>query len=161
MSLLSKKEFAKKCGISTSQLSVYIGREKVITSGKKIDDTLAENMEFMNHRQEKGDVKEVEVIIKPPPKTIKEKKEFSDKVAQARLREADRRTALNSKSKELEIEKMQQEIEILRAKREKLQAFLIPTDVVKTIFAQHTKSIVVSFQQGGENLLIEISKKKS
>jgi len=125
-------------------------------TGKKIDDTIAENKEFLENRDDKVGKKNIEIIVKPPPATKKEREDFDRKI-----KEADRRTQLNSKIKELEISKTTEEIEILRAKREKLEAFLIPVDIVKQIFAQHSKSITVSFQQGGENLLIEVSKKKS
>lgn len=163
MSSLTKKEFAKKCGITTRELAVYIKREHVILTKGKIDATLPENNEFMQKKIDKGESKEIKIIVKKSPETKEEKEEFDRKVNEADKRsiENDKRSKINSRIKELEIEKTEEEIEILRAKREKLEAFLIPIDIVKQIFAQHSKSITVSFQQGGENLLIEISKKKS
>jgi hypothetical protein len=49
MALHTKKQFAKLCGITTKELSVYAGpkRRKVVYSGDYVDDTIQPNIDFL------------------------------------------------------------------------------------------------------------------
>lgn len=155
MSSLTKKEFAKQCGLTTRELSVYISREKVILTRNKIDDTLPENVEFMESKKGKGLVKKLDIILKPP--MTKEEQ----KVIEARLKEQDKRSKLNTNIKERDLEKVNEEIELLKIKRLKLEGLVIPLEPIRNLMSQEFKQFVISFQQGADILIMEISKKKS
>lgn len=157
MALHTRKSFAQLCGITEDNLRVQIQRGKVIEKRKQINDEDATNIEFMLKRKQKnGDLK-IEVIEKPPitepDEIIKKEKEFDAKIQE--------RHDLTVKEKSSKINKMELEAELMKIKRQKIQGRLLPTEVVKAIFSQYSKSIQVAFQQCGENWLVEISKKKS
>lgn len=152
--IVSKKDFCKVCGISSSQLSVYISRGKVIPTGKNIDISIAENSDFLEMKKERSDVKNIEVIINKPV-------ESNSEAAIERARALDSIRKQNSAKKNAEMEKMSEETELIRLKKQKIMGVLIPTELVKALFTQHNKSVVVTFQQVGEEIILEITKKKS
>jgi hypothetical protein len=55
---------------------------------------------------------------------------------------------------------MQVDTRINLIKEEKLLGKLIPTELVKMVFAQHSQSLVTSFKNGADVLLMDISKRK-
>lgn len=56
MTLLSKKEFASKCGITTKALAIYArpDRGKVVYSGEMVDDSIEPNKSFLAYKAQKG-----------------------------------------------------------------------------------------------------------
>lgn len=138
------------CDIKPRELSVYIKRGKVIlTPDKKVDDEVSENAEFLASRREASGHLNI---------TIKEKKftpEDLKKLERTKLHQD-----LNTRQKELETEELQEKIELLKIKKQMQTGYLIPVDLVKSLFQEHNRNITISFQQGAENLIIEISKKK-
>jgi hypothetical protein len=152
--IVSKKDFCKVCGITSSELSVYISRGKVIPTGKNIDLSIAENSDFLEMKKERSEVKNIEVIINKPVGSDSEAAIERSKVLDAIRKQ-------NSEKKNAEMEKMSEETDLIRLKKQKIMGVLIPTELVKSLFAQHNKSVVVTFQQDGEEIILEISKKKS
>lgn len=153
----TRKDFANLCGITPNDVAVYVRRGQIIERNKKIDTHAPATQEFLLKRKEKnGDLK-IEVLEKEPitdPKEAdKKEKEFDKKIKE--------RHDLLVKEKSSKISKTELELELLKIKREKTQGKLLPTEIVKVVFAQYSKSIQVAFQQCGENWLVEISKKKS
>lgn len=55
---------------------------------------------------------------------------------------------------------MQVDTRINLIKEEKLLGKLIPTELVKMVFAQHSQSLVTSFKNGADVLIMDISKRK-
>lgn len=151
MAIHQRKDFAKLCGIAPRELSIYIKRGKVILSGKKVDDSIAENAEFLESR--KNGVYKIEIKEKKfTPAELKRQEKKQER--------NDKHLELNTRQKELDIEKSEEEIMLLKIKKEKQEGIVIPTSFVRDLFALHFKSITVSFQQGADNLILEISKKK-
>ena len=61
----------------------------------------------------------------------------------------------------LGLAKVKEDIEIAKLKREKMSGELIPTDLVKVLFASHFKSVTTTFHQAIENLISTISKRNN
>ena len=155
MALHTRKSFAKLCGITEQQVAVYVQRNKIVCVGKKIDDTLPENIEFMESKLAKGGTKHIEVKVKP---TMTKEEEAAYK---KRLEESSRSRQLNSGLVEKKQARLNEEIELLKIKREKMIGNYIPVELVKALFQQEFKQLVISFQQGADIMIMEISKKKS
>ena len=163
MALYTRKQFYEKCGVARGYLNMYIKRNKVILTNGMIDDTLQENAYFMqkciDKRGIKPDVDEVRKPIKPiSEKIIEETKEAQNETDDP---EAINQYSLGLEKKKLDIEKVEEEILITRIKREKMSGDLIPTDLVKVLFASHFKSVTTSFHQAIENLISTIAKRNS
>jgi len=152
--LIPRKEFAAKCGIKPRELSVYISRGNVLCSkdGKFVDDELPENLEFMAKKKDRDGA--LDIVIKPKGKKEPTEAQKNRSERLSRISEA------NYKKRQLETEELEEKITLLRIKKEKQHGFLIPTALVKELFSQQYRSIVITFQQGAEQLILEISKKK-
>jgi len=155
--LHTRKQFANILGITEQQVAVYIGRRKIIEvqdgtkRGKKIDDELPENIEFMETKRLKNELISSELSNVP----------IDGKEAVERARAFENMRRLNSNKKEIEIAIGNEEIELIRLKKQKILGHLIPTEIMKTLVGQLGKSIQVTFQQAGEDVLMSISKKKN
>jgi hypothetical protein len=66
---------------------------------------------------------------------------------------------LEQELKQQELEKKTVETRLLELKEQKMRGELIPTDLVKIIFAQHSKSMVTEFKNDIEGMLTIFSKK--
>ncbi|HNP17602.1 MAG TPA: hypothetical protein PKL31_04125 [Fulvivirga sp.] len=134
MAYLTKRQFADKCGISTSELSVYISRNKVIiTSQGLIDDADEFNEYFYLRRTTDNDITD-------------ESNEFLQ---------------LDYKKKSLDIQKITEEIEILKIKKDKTHSEVIPTNMIDSLIKEHSKSLSTSFEKALDRILIKISDKRT
>ena len=161
MALYKRKEFYQKCGVSKAYLTTYIGRGKVILTGKMIDDYLPENAYFMKIRLDKMAVKGQEEglsVLEKPSKPLTDKDINGLEDSNLKENEDGSLYKLSLEKKQLDIERAKEEIEIARLKKEKLSGDLIPTDLVRIVFATHSKSITIHFHQAVENLISQIAK---
>lgn len=159
MPLHTKKEFAALCGLKTKELSVYIQRGKVTLSGELINDSLQENKYFLEQKriqktgQYLSDDDSVQSEPTPEPdRTVYEYEEPEPSSSNPR--------DLDAQKKKAEIKKLGVDTRINLIKEEKLLGKLIPTDLVKMVFAQHTQSIITAFKNGADVLIMDISKRK-
>lgn len=169
MGLFSKKEFAGKVGMSTRTLAVHIIRKKVLVSDNLIDDALQINQEFLERYSGRiSSPSEGAVATSGKPRT-KPRGDKNNSVAAKEiaypgksLEDMEKTQTLYSLDKEQKvatIEKTKADIQLLAMKRDKMRGLVIPTDIVRALFMQHSKSIVVSFEQGVDKMIIEIAKK--
>lgn len=183
MALYSSAEFARKCGISDAYLTMMKKRGKVVLNEQKmVDDTNPLNQIFLENQKElavkralkvKKSEESVDVLLeeqeskpevvdlrKKPKNGNGKKKEVKNGSASAHLaQETLEKLSLDRKKREIEIEKMQRETHLLSLQQDKLAGKLIPTDMVKGLFAQHFKSVVMTFKQGIDQIVTEFSKK--
>jgi len=157
----SNKEFAAICGLKTKDLSNYIKRGKVVSINKKIDDQLPENAEFLEKYQAKAGAVHIDVKEKKFTKAEQSKAQEYINKQEAKAKRVEEYSVLNQKKRQLETEQLTESIQLLKLKKEKQEGYLIPTSLVRDLFTQHFRSVTISFQQGAENLIVEISKKKS
>lgn len=161
MAFHSKKEFAEMCGMTTGNLSNYIGRKKVVLSGELIDDTISENISF-SLKHKKNTSTEVAVvngpkiqdpdIVRAAPNITSKRKKGDNEDGGVGWHQ------LEKQKKALDIEKTAEEITKLQLWNQKAQGDSIPTDLVREVFMRLSKNISSSFKSGIENLLIEFEK---
>ena len=175
MALHPKPDFAKLCGISTREISIYAKRKKIVLSGDYIDDSLEVNRLFIEKRKIKlsetggstrGDNSTPPHQKRNPHYSSPEVDE-QDVPDVGDIDDDDNEAGWDSKTMQgltkqklvVEIEKKKREIALLKIRQEKLNAVVIPTDLVKIIFAQHSRSIATEFKNSVDTILTLISKK--
>lgn len=164
--IVSKKDFALSCGLKTNRLAIYIQRGKVIVEGEMIDDENEINRGFRTRCLNKPK-RQVEPVIKsqitplseqPAPSKNRENEAFpreNTTITDRALKKMD----LDAEKKQKEIERLDQEMRLARLQEEKFLGKLIPTDMVKNLFAQHFKSVTLTFKQAADLIAIEFGKK--
>lgn len=170
MPLFSKKDFAELCFTNTSDLSNYIRRGHVVYDEEKetIDSSDAKNAAFIVKRKQLQIQKTAKSVVIPGAdadelnsRTAKKKTEVTPKFdfPPEMLHSVKVSAETDTKIKAATLEKTENEIRLQQMKIEKQKGELIPTQLVKDLIAQHSKSITVSFRNGAENFLMDITKK--
>lgn len=169
MALHTRAEICTLTGLKSNELSVYIKRKKLVFNGDYVDDKVEPNTSFIKKFKDRlvgsgGDIFEappekIKPISKPkedtppPPapsvKAVKTKKEEDD----------DGIYGLEKQQKALSIEKTRKENELLDVKIAKAHGDNVPTDLVKPLFAQHSKSMTAAFYNAADVLLARIAQK--
>lgn len=171
MPLYSKKDFAELCFTTTSDLSNYIRRGKVVLSeGELIDSSDVINAAFIVKRSQHQTKKTAKSVSLPEVKPAEEKNndrsakqkiapqvafEFPPEVKSTVHENFQTEAAI----KKLTMEKTGNEIELQKLKIQKQQGEVVPTSLVKNLIAQHSKSITIAFRNGVENFLSDIAKR--
>lgn len=131
MNKITQKEFAQKCGITLSALANYEERGKVVlTKDRKVDED--ENLNIVFH------TRRVEII---------KSKDASDEWI-----------GLDRKIKKVELAKKTVDTRIALLKEEKMKGEVIPTEMVKILFAQHSKNIIAEFENSLDKVLTILAK---
>lgn len=162
MALLSKQEFSTLCTIKTKDLSVYIGRKKVVVRPDDMIDTEDPmNIAFMD---KKGVTAATVASVpsgraakaegKKPAKGDKAQPAAASKPADPDQPEYHISTA---KLKHLDTQKREEEIKHLRLKNSKISGELIPAALVEPLFVQHNQSFLTSFNQVAAAILTEFA----
>lgn len=154
MAFLNRQEFAKRCGLPTNALSVYVSRGKVVYSGEFIDDSIEPNKTFLAKRIDKNadqvEITEGPEIVKTensnttPPKIKKATGDASFLVLEKRL-------------KGLDADKREKEIEKLELQIAKLNGESIPTELAKMVIVQLSKSYMTAMVQNNESIITEMA----
>lgn len=168
MALHSKKDFAAICGITTREISTYLKRQKIIASGDYIDDALQQNQEFIAHRQlvkeKAGDFdEEIETEQPMPHVRAPQQKGMKPRIEDPELDLDESGTnlyALTKKKLVAEIGKKEKETRILESRIQKLRGELMPTDLVKLVFKQFSKSLLSEFKNSVDDIITKLSKKR-
>lgn len=160
MILIPKKDFAKQCDLTVSNLGNYVKRKQVILSGDYVDVSIETNKIFLTKRSvSKAKVKDApeKILVVGEPEYPKKElppvalpiSDFSDLDL----------TLLTKEKLHLENQKREREISILEVRKQKLHGIVIPTEHVKVIFAQHFRAVTAEFQNAADDLLVKISKR--
>lgn len=164
MTRLKQVDFAKECGLPKSSLPIYIKRNKIIVADGLIDKENPINTAFLKKCQEKQKLKESNVSEKKPREIEEKSGESAIKKPRKNARkdndEGLEYHELEKIKKQLDIEKIQEEIELLEKKNMKMDGESIPTEIVKSIFSYYGKNITTSFHNSAENWLTKIAKIK-
>ena len=171
MAKFKKREFYEHCGVAKSYFYQYVKRGKIHVSADGLIDTdMPMNRDFMDSRirNKKSKAPEVEKVVQvvsiPETKPRKNTKQELAELAKRMKREdaadeaATRKYDLDRQIKEAELEAKEQQIELNRLKIAKLSGEVIPTSLVRVIFAQHFKSVTTAMHQGCDNFIMTISK---
>lgn len=172
MALHTKKEFGDLCDKTTKELSVYASRGKIVYSGDYIDDSIQPNIDFLRRCLEKskrkleGDVGGIDT----PKEKIIERKEKALIISAPIYRQpktpnvrpsSDGDMSKYEASKLGEVlknEKLAEEIDILREKKNKLQGVSIPKEPVLISFQYINKNMCRNIKVGLENLVTRYEK---
>lgn len=184
MAKYSKSEFAELCDIGENYVRTYISRGKILIGDDGLIDTaLPMNADFMAKRAGNTDVqatipkhtaknigKNIHLNAttipasnpkgkrgrpkKQPEREMSLQENEHDVTAQHQV------TAYNldKQIKEAELEKKNQEIELNKLRIAKMSGEVIPTQLVRDVFAQHFKSVTTAFHQGSDNFIMTIAK---
>jgi phage terminase Nu1 subunit (DNA packaging protein) len=150
MALYTRKQFIELLGVSHPHLSMYIKRGKIIEKKRLIDSDNPYNADFMRkyldkNKKEYTQLPPVPAPIEQPPPVLKPK--LTSKYE------------IEAETKRLELEVKQKQNKLLEIKIEKQTGEAIPTELVKSLFSQHSKSIASSFKSEAENLFLELAEK--
>jgi hypothetical protein len=167
MALHTKKEFAKMCGLTTGNLSVYEKRGKVVYSGDYVDDAIEPNGSFLKLRKEKVTGEHVEVqaaapVVKQTTKVIKAPKIHKPEAPNVE-NEGEKAPVyeLTAKKIQTQIAKMDMEMEKMRLQNSKVMGELIPTAMVKPCVLQHNQSILTESKNTIDDIMRIFKKKYS
>lgn len=169
MALYNKSDFARYVGLTTNNLAVYIARKKIVVSeafADMIDDADPKNLAFIQNRMRKGkmptDVKPPipEIGKQRPPSSTPFETPGSSSIGPGK-NDAATIDEIENELRKVKLEKDTAEAQLARMKLEKASGEVIPTDLVKSLFTHHAKSITVEFHNAAGNLVMEISKIKS
>lgn len=153
MALFELKEFAFRCGVKPAYVQQYLKRGKVTQREDGLfDDQDEKNSLFYATRKKADSFENPKHNIQTAP--AEESKPVSPKIESPLVE-------MEKKKKQLEIDKLEQDLRLNRIRELKLTGEVVPTDQIQNLFTQHTKSIINRFHQAGDNLITEISKKKS
>ena len=166
MGLLTRKQICVICDVTKGYLNVYIGRGSVVLTGKMIDDTIPQNVYFIQKHKDKIATKNGEEVQGKLKKYVKPvSKEMADEAIDNENGAVDEHSLskynLELQKRELDIIKTEEEIEITKMKRAKMAGELIPTDLVLLLFASHFKNVTTSFHQATEILITTIGKQNN
>jgi hypothetical protein len=165
MPLHKLSDFAALCGRKLAHVSQDKSRGKIVADANNlVDDTNPINATYLLKWQSLKEQPIKENITaenfaysatasKPKVEAMPPEREPRPKAAGHNL------YALEVEMKEKQIEKLVEDIEIQKVKKEKLHGLVIPTKMVKDLFTQHTASLVTSMAQANENHLMEMAKK--
>jgi hypothetical protein len=163
-------QFAQMVGVQPSYVSMYIRRVKIHSVDKKIDITNPTNVAFINNFRSKNENKQPKetesksvkktTSKKPPPK--KEpiiKTDYQSTNTNPPTDNYDV-VSLDNQKKQEEINKKKLEVEKLKLTNARLRGEMIPTELVKNLITNFSASIIKSYREGSDRLLMEISHMK-
>lgn len=155
MAIYTRSDFAKECGVSEAYIGVYIGRGKVVlTSDGQVDSKQRDNFDFLRKQLDKKKDKQVkETVISAHISTNTAK---NNVLEQEEVDGYD----LSMRKKAIDIEKVEVDVRLAKLKEEKLRGELIPVEIVKGLFLQHSQSILTEFKNSVENFITVIAKRK-
>lgn len=168
MALFTKKQFALLCGMTTKRLADYASAKhkfKVVYSGDYVDDTIEPNITFLAKWAAKNkqnlenetqvEQNEVEIINKPQQTFNISRPEIKTK----RPNISPPTLHYQSKTDILKNEKLIEEIEILRQKKNKNEGALIPIDIITFASQSLFKNVHTQFKIILENRLTRLGAK--
>jgi predicted transcriptional regulator len=163
-------QFAEMVGVQPSYVSMYIKRGKIHSVDKKIDITNPTNVAFINNFRSKNENKQPK---KTESKTVKKalsKKALSKTEPIIKTDYQSTNTnpptdnydivSLDNQKKQEEINKKKLEVEKLKLTNARLRGEMIPTELVKNLITNFSASIIKSYREGSDRLLMEISHMK-
>lgn len=179
MALLTKKEFAERCGITIKNLATYVTRHKVIYTkaerrgDERVNDAIEPNCSFLAYHagkkylKPKKEVPPKKLMVTRPP-TIKEMlpvemvaPTYKDEVEDEELPPgAAEYAGLDAKKVAKQIEKMEKEIEKLTLGNSKAKGQVVPIHLMDSVFLQERQSILMEAKNALQDILSIFGKKR-
>lgn len=162
MALISQTDFCKQCGKDAAYVTVNVKRGKLVRvkvgNEYHFDDTVDINKAFLEKWKGRNQITEetkkgVHQLTKPPilPPENLEIELDTKNIESYSFQELDKlNKSLDAKKKEKEIRKLEIQIE-------KAEGLVIPTEMVKGVFARHTKNMVTELDNFVERMITEFA----
>lgn len=148
MSVVTKAVFAEMCGLKTNKLWNYTDRGQVILLGDgKIDCDDPRNKAFLEKKSAKKQKQEPQE--KQKPQESNQDQETGTDYA-----------ALDRQKLSAQVEKLNQEVRLLKIKEEKLKGIVVPSEVIMPVFLQHNQSVLTSVKNESDEFVRLFSKKR-
>ncbi|MBC7486079.1 MAG: hypothetical protein H7282_04950 [Cytophagaceae bacterium] len=168
MPFYTRSQFADLCGIEKKNARAYIStnikRGRIVLSGELIDDELEVNKDFLARalvnaeKREQPQQEESTNESAPGPKVSKPI--YPDQPGKNLQKpNTTGNMSIEKALKQQEFEKKQVETRILNIKEQKLIGEVIPTDLVKMLFTQHSQSITTEFNNSISDLVTLFAKR--
>jgi hypothetical protein len=158
MSKLTKKQFADHAGLTTGNLSNYIGRGKVVVGADDLIDTLHDvNTAFLQKRAKHLQNITIEPAPAAPTKQLTIEKQPGDDVAEEDIPEL---YISEKRLKHLQGNKTEEEIRLKKLEYEKKQGLVLPSELIKPVFLQHNQSMITAFKNATEQMITEFTQVK-
>jgi len=163
MALFRQVEFAKLCGKAKAAISVNVSRGKIIKTGNFIDDTLPENILFiersLGHPYQPNSAKQK--ITAPIKKVVRKKPIVKKETVPVAEVEPDYGGGsstfdLDRQKKIAEIGYKEAQIRKIKLEEDKLRGLNLPTSIVTNVVALLGQSFQSSYKNGATMLLIDV-----
>lgn len=157
--------FAKLCGIQKSSLPSYIKRNKVVIEDGWIDDSHPVNAAFVSKFQSRAKLEESNISEQSAGEISNtDKNSTKSDIGNPSKKKAKSSSVdfheLEKEKKALDIQKINEEIELLKKRNMKMDGESVPTEIVKNLFSVYGKSIMGAQHAFSENWLTKIAKLK-
>jgi hypothetical protein len=153
-------EFAKLCGVAKTSLPSYRKRNQIVVEDGMIDGDNPINMAFLLKFQSR--VEKEAPSAEKAPEIIESTNTNSQPEKQIKVKKNKDQDSsyheLEKIKKALDIEKTEEEIELLKKRNAKMDGESIPTEVVKNIFSVYGKNMVINFHNSSKNWLTIMAK---
>lgn len=152
MTVYTRKEFSELTGLKSNKVSTYISRKKVIPLADGcIDGNDPRNAAFLQKHS---------ALLEPVIKQAPEKPQQQPTQETEQPLETDY-AALDRQKLSAQVEKLNQEVRLLRIKEEKLKGVVVPSEVIMPVFLQHNQSVLTAVKNESDEFVRLFSKKRS
>lgn len=158
MAIYKKSEFAKMCGIGPSAITNAINRGQLKDDNGRIDTSLPINYDYMMIARARNGLSDL-VPDNPSSVLSKIKAAQSEPVEKKTASDSDGAYDLERKKKLADLEKKNVDIRIALLTEQRLKGESIPTQLVRELINQLSKSFLESYRDKSEQLVINISHK--
>lgn len=185
MALYPKKEFGQLAGLKNPRdIKVYINRNQVIPSGDYIDDTIPQNLEWINKRRAKkgwpnlGEGVPVELeptydtkapnvskavigpgkapnVKNPTPRKEPTLEDLENKDPNKMTK-----SEIELVTKRAEMEKKLEEVELAKIKVAKQKGELIPAELIYSLITEMSEAMKISYNDAIENYTVVVARQK-
>jgi hypothetical protein len=166
----SVAQFAEMVGVQGAYITMNVKRGKIYKTDRGIDITHPTNIAFINNYRSKNDNKQPKKTESKPVKKTTSKKPPPKKEPIIKTDYQSTNTnpptdnydvvSLDNQKKQEEINKKKLEVEKLKLTNARLRGEMIPTELVKNLITNFSASIIKSYREGSDRLLMEISHMK-
>lgn len=163
MALFKKAEWAAECNVSRAHVSVAISRGKLVeTEDGKIDSENAINQAYKANCLENAAKRGQQPGHPQEPvnakKKAKKERVITHKPDPALKKALEKKMSVELAEKEARTAKIEREMRLMEMKEMKLSGQLIPTDLVASTIRQFMQSVMISFNEGGEAFITDMTK---
>lgn len=162
MARVSKMDFAESCGLSLGNLYNYTKRGKVIVDDDDmIDDQVEQNAYFLQKRLERLAKKnpKQKASSKKGKRAKTKKEKFAGMLDVERRKKQEEIFSLDRQKREAEIRKMMRQERLMEMQEGRLSGQLIPTSLVSSEVKQFAQTVMVSFYNTIDAIIVDIAKK--